>query len=211
MVVKECKRCGVQIHAIGNKKFCSYECRVLKAKIRERVCKECGEKFETKIHNKKFCCRSCGNRFDARKRKKTILPHEKGYWNKGKKNVGDLIKECRLCGEEFKLNANSQQYCNPCRTGNPYYLRKGKIRDIEKKYNLTEIEYDDLRKTQNYCCCICKQHEKKLKRGLCVDHDHNTGKIRGLLCDVCNQGLGYFKDNATFLKTAIKYLGGEQK
>jgi hypothetical protein len=45
-----------------------------------------------------------------------------------------------------------------------------------------------------------------LKKALGVDHDHITGKVRGLLCNDCNLGIGHFKDNIEKLKLAIKYL-----
>ena len=48
---------------------------------------------------------------------------------------------------------------------------------------------------------ICGKDEK-----LVVDHDHKTGKVRGLLCNHCNRGLGHFRDNVKFLEDAVKYL-----
>lgn len=71
-------------------------------------------------------------------------------------------------------------------------------------YKITLDEYENLYFLQNGKCKIC--YKEKEMRKLCVDHDHSTGKIRGLLCDTCNRGLGYFKDNPLFLKNAIKYL-----
>lgn len=65
---------------------------------------------------------------------------------------------------------------------------------------------------QNAACAICKKFEEMFdkrtnkKKHLCVDHDHKTGKVRGLLCHSCNLGLGKFKDNISSLKTAITYL-----
>lgn len=64
---------------------------------------------------------------------------------------------------------------------------------------------EDLEKrliNQNKRCAICDKPFGKF----CVDHDHATTKVRGLLCPNCNVGLGMFKDNALFLKQAISYL-----
>ena len=63
-----------------------------------------------------------------------------------------------------------------------------------------------LAKQQNYCCAICDINESELRRNLEVDHCHNTGVIRGLLCERCNKGLGLFRDKTDVLRTAIQYL-----
>lgn len=80
-------------------------------------------------------------------------------------------------------------------------------RHISRKhiYGISEAEYKKLLTQQKSVCKICK---KKDHRHLGVDHDHKTGKIRGLLCQKCNAGLGMFLDNVFSLKRAIKYLGG---
>lgn len=57
-------------------------------------------------------------------------------------------------------------------------------------------------------CFICGITQDKLKRGLCVDHDHKTGKIRGLLCSPCNFILGFAKDEIEILTNAVAYLNG---
>lgn len=55
-------------------------------------------------------------------------------------------------------------------------------------------------------CEICGVHESKLKKRLAVDHNHGTGKIRGLLCYRCNMAIGFFYDDIKIIKKAIKYL-----
>jgi hypothetical protein len=74
-----------------------------------------------------------------------------------------------------------------------------------------------MEKYQDHRCKICGIHESKnsvdkngrVKR-LAIDHDHNTGQIRGLLCSACNIALGGFKDNIDSLKRAILYLDGSK-
>ncbi len=82
-----------------------------------------------------------------------------------------------------------------------------KRRSIMRKYiyGISEKEYQKLFKQQKGVCKICKRRDS---RRLGVDHSHKTGKIRGLLCQKCNAGLGMFLDSVRTLKSAIKYLGG---
>lgn len=77
---------------------------------------------------------------------------------------------------------------------------------LENTYGITLLEYEKLWFMQSERCAICKT-EKVGKHGTAaVDHDHETGEVRGLLCSRCNTGLGQFKDNITYLKNAIDYL-----
>lgn len=58
----------------------------------------------------------------------------------------------------------------------------------------------------NGCCEICGQHFEKL----CVDHDHQSGEIRGLLCHHCNVGIGFLGDDVERLRSAIEYLDNKR-
>lgn len=76
---------------------------------------------------------------------------------------------------------------------------------LEKKYNLTKEGYQYLFDAQNGVCAICDNPEK-LRRRLAVDHDHISGKIRGLLCHRCNTAIGLLEDNIKTMEAAINYL-----
>jgi hypothetical protein len=80
--------------------------------------------------------------------------------------------------------------------------------ELKKKYGITLKERNILLQKQNNKCKICslKFNENIFKLKACVDHCHETEKIRGLLCRTCNAGLGYFKDNIEQLTKAINYL-----
>lgn len=80
--------------------------------------------------------------------------------------------------------------------------------NLRKKFGMGIEDYKKLLIKQKYSCLICGISESKGSRWgvLVVDHCHQTGKIRGLLCSHCNTGLGSFRDNPKFLDQAIKYL-----
>lgn len=74
-----------------------------------------------------------------------------------------------------------------------------------RRYGITVADYDQMLVAQNGVCKICRQ-VCVTGRSLSVDHCHETGKVRGLLCASCNNGLGRFKDNALLLRAAAEYL-----
>lgn len=77
---------------------------------------------------------------------------------------------------------------------------------LKFKYGMTPDDYTNMAQQQGQCCAICGNHMDLLPKGLVVDHDHETGKVRGLLCNSCNSLLGYAKDSIDNLNSAIRYL-----
>ncbi len=73
------------------------------------------------------------------------------------------------------------------------------------RYGLTIDGYKEIFDRQNGLCAICLMPGKEYKR-LSVDHDHLSGKVRGLLCHKCNMGIGLFDDNEVKMTAAINYL-----
>lgn len=93
--------------------------------------------------------------------------------------------------------------------GYTYWDNGGKERHFKKVYKLSLSDREELFKNHNNKCAVCKVTHVSThndKNYLCVDHDHKTGKIRGLLCCRCNRGLGYFDDNISRLEKLIEYL-----
>lgn len=86
---------------------------------------------------------------------------------------------------------------------NKQIIRSGKLTQC---YNINLDYYNELFKQQEGRCAICNIHQSELTRILSVDHNHETGEIRGLLCGKCNVGLGHYNDNIKLLKKAIDYL-----
>lgn len=73
-------------------------------------------------------------------------------------------------------------------------------------YRLTRAERLSLVEAQRGRCAICSRTEAELGEQLCVDHCHDTGRVRGLLCRSCNLGIGYLKDNSERVWQAFAYL-----
>ncbi len=115
--------------------------------------------------------------------------------------------------EEFvkKIGSGLAKRCLLCRERQGKYQLKsyGKgMRPIDYKrlreYGLTKEAYQEMLDKQDHKCVICRTPEED--RALCIDHNHSTGKVRGLLCDLCNRGLGQFQDRTDLLLRAVKYL-----
>ena len=102
-------------------------------------------------------------------------------------------------------------YCNDCQEIKQKEYRKRnkdkKIRNrLNRKYGITPEDRAELLRLQDDKCAICGIEEKFLIKGLYIDHDHETGEIRGLLCSSCNTALGLLKEDINSLKKVIKYL-----
>lgn len=83
---------------------------------------------------------------------------------------------------------------------------------LRRTFGLTVADYAALLEVQGGLCAICRQpetavsHKNGLPVPLCVDHCHETGRVRGLLCRKCNSGIGMFGDNPVLVQSAIGYL-----
>lgn len=115
-------------------------------------------------------------------------------------------KPCRNCGKEFNPKAPSEHYCSDeCKnrgTQNKYF---------ERVYGITVEQYEEMLHKQDHKCAICGgegflMNKDRHQMKLVVDHCHETGRVRGLLCHNCNRALGLFKDSVENLSSAINYL-----
>ena len=89
----------------------------------------------------------------------------------------------------------------------PGKQRRNRRKHLFRKHRLTIAQYDQMLQAQGGVCAICHQPEMvERNRHLAVDHDHRTGRIRGLLCLRCNRGLGLFLDLPERLRAAASYL-----
>lgn len=78
--------------------------------------------------------------------------------------------------------------------------------DLKFKFGITLEQYEEMSLSQDNACAICRIPAAELTKRMGVDHNHATEKVRGLLCNHCNTGLGFFKENKTTLTNAINYL-----
>ncbi|MER5212709.1 endonuclease VII domain-containing protein [Streptomyces sp. NPDC002838] len=115
-------------------------------------------------------------------------------------------KFCRGCGEikphsEWHRNATASDglstSCETCRAS------KGRAGHLERQYGITEADRDELISSQAGVCRICLAAPAAH-----VDHCHNTGRVRGVLCFSCNAALGQFKDRPDVIRRAAAYVEG---
>jgi hypothetical protein len=124
------------------------------------------------------------------------------YRNRCKKD--GLNYECKEC---FSKYSQSKHYKRNQRKWKQ--SKHGKIVEfasyIKCRYGITLAEYNILLESQGGVCKICRRKSPQGKR-LSVDHDHNTGRVRGLLCNPCNLVLGNANESVLTLQAAILYL-----
>lgn len=96
-----------------------------------------------------------------------------------------------------------------CATHHRAFVKKTKKanheRTVKQVYGLSDGEYDRLYAQQGGVCAICRR-AKGIARRLAVDHNHRTGRVRGLLCGPCNKFVGYLRDDPEAWRRGAEYL-----
>lgn len=135
-------------------------------------------------------------------------------------------KRCTSCNEikpisEYTKNGfnqhNKQMYkskCKPCynayksawRLSRPDNYEKTKDTELKRLYGIGYQEYLKMLAAQQYACAICGTTDTGAYKAFHVDHCHDTGTVRGLLCSNCNTGIGNLNDDINLLQRAIEYL-----
>lgn len=116
-----------------------------------------------------------------------------------------------LAYKRTNYSRNKAKFCARSRIN---YREKPEIRlraDLKARYDMSLEEFERLLAEQNGVCAICGLPEMGKFSRLSVDHSHESGLIRGLLCNRCNMGLGMLQDSQKTLKAAIRYLERAQK
>ena len=104
-----------------------------------------------------------------------------------------------------RMSETCLRYYHRRKARDPGYLEHLSRLTTCRKAGITVADYDQIFKAQNGKCAICGDGRSK-RLALAIDHDHETGEIRGLLCRHCNVGLGHFKDESSRLWKAFQYL-----
>ena len=112
-----------------------------------------------------------------------------------------LCKPCRVAQERSRYERD-RDAINARRRANPKIRERRRWYQLEQKYGLTQPQYEEMEQRQGGRCAICGCAPTRLR----VDHDHATGRVRALLCDHCNIGLGNFKDDPERCLAAARYL-----
>ena len=123
---------------------------------------------------------------------------KKATWARSnKKKV--LTPEARLKKQEYERAYHARNHAR---------LRERQRACMQhlKAYGLTKADYEAMLASQNYCCAICTIEAWTQRTALHVDHCHSTGRVRGLLCNECNTGLGKFRDSPSLLRKAAEYV-----
>ena len=188
--------------------------------LEEKECPRCFSKFFPKHPRTVYCksdeCIKIGYRVQASKNRKvpSLLP----------------IKTCIICEKDFRPRDRSNKgicgdtecrYKHRLKINRDNKARRKRKPDYKpghiKTYGLTLEQYEAMVEYQDHKCKICgiPETDNALdKTGnpkrLSIDHDHETGQIRGLLCNPCNTALGSFRDNVESLQRAILYLEGSK-
>ena len=145
------------------------------------------------------------NKTYREKNKQKAAEYQKEYREKNKEKATEYHKDYRT-ENKAKLKAYEKDYREKNKDKKKEY--KWRLKGIDPTFTLED--YNELLEKQNFCCAICGQHQSELTKALAVDHDHETGKVRGLLCFNCNSGLGALGDNVEGLLKALDYIGGEE-
>lgn len=170
---------------------------------------ECNKEIEGH-YNRKYCNDKCYNRGRYLLNIEIAKERQRAYY---KKNSSSELAKRKVFYRDNEKRIKTER--RDRRLNNVVVLRaseKKRYEDVRyyqyitKTYGISKERLLEMRDEQNDCCAICGESQDNLTRRLSVDHCHKTNKVRGLLCDKCNRGIGGMEDNVEILASSISYL-----
>lgn len=178
------------------------------------VCKYCGiernvDQFLKAVGNHRGRCKSCRTEYNLAnkerrdawyaKNRESRLLKSKEYRDKNKEAAAAYKAQWYLDNKEMLDERSRQRYRN---------TDKDVLRDkeLQKHYGITLEQRNNILESQGGVCAICSAEDDLTGKEFSIDHCHVTGVIRGILCSLCNTGIGMLGDNAKSVKKALDYL-----
>lgn len=169
-----------------------------KTKLREvsadpKVCGACGElrssgefyKDMTRADHLSPSCKSC------------IKRDRLSYYERNKDQIKARVAAYQKANPEVQARSVAKRRANG----------KRRLADVRQRYGVSEEQYAEMMERAGGVCEICGRVPSEVsKKGACVDHCHDSGKVRGILCAPCNAGIGSLQDDPAVLRRAIEYL-----
>jgi hypothetical protein len=152
----------------------------------------------------KGLCIQCGATPEAGRSRCVKCKKYMNEYSKNKYNLKVSIGVCVSCGGTEGFDSSFKS-CDKCREKDRDRMNTDANKRRLRNYGLVEQDYVQLVERQNGNCAICGLH---FDQPLHIDHCHETGKIRGLLCHKCNTGIGLLGDNVEIIRRALRYLDG---
>ncbi|MCK9154521.1 MAG: endonuclease domain-containing protein [Paludibacteraceae bacterium] len=209
MQTQICKECGKEKPLSefwetisGYEKMCK-ACRMLRRyeqRLKKR--KENGQRTRTLTTREVNKLRENGLRYCPRC--KRVLPLEEFSHTKGKKNNSPHCHEC--CSDLLLELREKEEYKNSHKEYYKQRKEQAKNRNLLIKYGISLEMYNEMLEKQDGKCAVCGKTTTENGKCLAVDHDHKTGKIRGLLCNNCNVSVGFLQDNPELALVIHEYL-----
>jgi hypothetical protein len=205
---KKCSRCGEV------KPLAEFSRAARGRDGRSAHCKTCHNTLYREPLNRVplLTCLYCGEEFPNPARRgpdrKFCSPHHKAkWWQEEKRRQQELAdpRRCAKCGGTV-AHLTGLPVCSKCRVDD---RERGYRRAVSLKslYGLTQDDYDQLLELQYGRCAICRTDKPGGGAGRWhIDHDHETGHVRGLLCNGCNVGIGFLQEDPEILMAAARYV-----
>lgn len=126
-----------------------------------------------------------------------ISSRSRSYYERNKDRIKANVKAYQKANPDVNARSRAKRRSNG----------KRRLADVKSKYGVTEEQYAEMLERAGGVCEICGRVPSEVsKKGACVDHCHDSSKVRGILCAPCNSGIGSLQDDPAVLRKAIEYL-----